>query len=461
MSILDDIAKSINREFNLLFDREIRIGVTGLSGGGKSTFITSLVNLISAFGENGTAELVPRFRSYNDFGFVYGGLAGQRDLKVPSFPYQKALSSLYAREPSWPEATSGVSEIRLELRYKNQDLISFSETKSLYIDIWDYPGEWLMDLMLLDLNYEEFSERIRKRVKDLDEVSLKNEWVSFGSSLHGDDAFDQVKAEKLVQLYTDWLLECKSRGFAMVVPGRLVLPGDLKGAPILQFVPWIWDHPANVSSTSLYSVFSERYENYREQVVRKFYTDCFSKLDRQIILVDCLKALMGGRETFMDINDSFEVLLEHFSYGSSSFLSRLFYPKIDKVIFAATKADEITLSQHENMLNLLCSMVSKAARKIRADCSNCEFMLLSSIRASKCLYAEHEGEQVQVLSTDYPDEKPFFPGSVPARWSREGMEFFQKYFSLRELRPPLLSMDERLPNINMDLMLEYLLKDKL
>ena len=116
----------------------------------------------------------------------------------------------------------------------------------------------------------------------------------------------------------------------------------------------------------------------------------------------------------MDINDTFDVLLENFSYGSSNLLSRLFSPKIDKVIFAATKADTITIDQHENLLNLLRSMVKQASARVRADGSNCEFMILSAIRASRCLYAEHEGRQVQVLATDYPEPEDVKSTDRPA-----------------------------------------------
>lgn len=461
MNLFNGIADSIGRGINLMLDQEIRIGVTGLSRGGKTALITSLVNMISSFGDVGTIERLPRFSAYESKKISYGGVARPRDLRVKAFPYQQAYVDLTSEPPVWPEPTSGISEIRLELRYKNDDFLSLSDTKHLYIDIWDYPGEWLMDLMLLKMDYEEFSDQIKKRVSAIQNVTGAGEWVKAGACLKGDGPVNENDLHQVVSLYTSWLKECKKQGFAMIVPGRFVLPGDLEGAPILEFVPWVWDKPEVHKSDSLYETLKERYHAYREKVVKKFYNNCFSRLDRQIILIDCLKALMGGRETFMDINDTFDVLLENFSYGSSNLLSRLFSPKIDKVIFAATKADTITIDQHENLLNLLRSMVKQASARVRADGSNCEFMILSAIRASRCLYAEHEGRQVQVLATDYPEEPAFFPGSVPAKWSREGMEFFQQYFRMKDFRPPKLNFGDPVPHINIDALLNYLLKDKL
>lgn len=41
-----------------------------------------------------------------------------------------------------------MSEIRLALRFRSRDslLRHFKETSTLYLEIVDYPGEWLLDL---------------------------------------------------------------------------------------------------------------------------------------------------------------------------------------------------------------------------------------------------------------------------------------------------------------------------
>ncbi len=461
LKLIGDITDTISKDINLLLDREIRIGVTGLSQGGKSTLITALVNLLSAFGEPGFGQKIPRFQAYDEHGFTYGGISHQHDLEIPTFPYHEAYTALSAEPPAWPAPTVGVSEIRLELRYRNRDFIALSDEKKIYLDIWDYPGEWLMDLMLLNMDYRTFSARIKERLQKLKAVTNTEAFLGLASTLKADESVNEASLHQVVHEYNAWLLECKAKGFAMVVPGRFVLPGDLQGAPILEFIPWVFNPPSEVRAHSLYALLEERYDAYREKVVKRFYNDCFSKLDRQIILIDCLKALKGGRETFMDINDTFDVLLENFSYGRNNLLSRLFAPNIDKVIFAATKADLITYNEHQHLLSLLRSMVTQASKRVRADGSNCEFMILSAIAASRCLYAEHEGQKVQVLATDYEDEAPFYPGSVPETWSREAMEFFQNYFFLKELRPPRLRTDGTFPHLNLDVLLDYLLSDKL
>jgi predicted YcjX-like family ATPase len=459
-SITDTVSDGVNR----LFDKEIRIGVTGLSRGGKTAFITSLVNTVLNFGSEGMSDRLSRFTAYEKSGIYYGGMVQNHDLSVPVFPYYECCDALFQKNPCWPKPTDNISEIRLEIRYKDDRFYVPGEHRNIYIDIWDYPGEWLMDLMLLNMDYEEFSARMRQQVGKLTSViSSTAPLLEFGKILRPDEPLNQKNLKEAVDAYVQWLRECKQHGFALIVPGRFVLPGNLDGAPIIEFIPWLWERPEpqRESRNSLYGILKSRYEAYRSQIVEKFYNDSFSKLDRQIILIDCFKALKGGRETFDNINDTFEVLLNNFNYGSNNILTRLFSPNIDKVIFAATKADQITIDEQKNLLSLLKSMVTSASRKVRGDGINCQYMVLSSIAASKCKMVNYNGENIQVLCTDYEDDKPYYPGEIPPNWSQESMEAYQQYFKFRELKPPRIDSGELIPNMNMDILLQYILGDKL
>ena len=66
---------------------------------------------------------------------------------------------------------------------------------------------------------------------------------------------------------------------------------------------------------------AERYERYREQVVRSFYEDHFSRFDRQIVLVDLLGALNAGPDHFADTQESLALILKSFRYGGSGLLA--------------------------------------------------------------------------------------------------------------------------------------------
>ncbi len=460
--LFDEISDGLNEGVNRLLDKEIKIGVTGFSRGGKTAFITSLVNTVLSFGTDGVVDKLPRFSEYETSGIFYGGIAPNHDMSVPSFPYHEYYDSLSGKNSSWPVATDNISEIRLEIRFKENRFFMPGQHRSIFLDIWDYPGEWLIDLMLLDLNYEEFSKIMSSQVRKLASViTSTSDLLSYGEKLNPQEIPDPRVLKEAVGLYVKWLFECKEKGMSMIVPSRQVMPGNLAGAPIIEFIPWLWDIPLNPSKDSLYGVMEKRYETYKKDVVEDFYETLFSKLDRQVILIDCFSALKGGKEAFVNVNDTFEALLKNFSYGENNIIRRLFSPKIDKVIFAATKADQITFDEEKHLLSLLRSMVNSSSHEIRRENTNCQYMVLSSIAATKCKEVNYQGKRTQVLTTDRDDGKYFYPGAVPSQWSEQGMDDFQKHFILKPLLPPQLNPGDTIPNINMDVMLSYLLRDKL
>lgn len=55
-------------------------------------------------------------------------------------------------------------------------------------------------------------------------------------------------------------------------------------------------------------------------------------------------------------------LMQSFHYGQRTLFRRLFSPVIDKLLFAATKADHVTIDQHANMVSLLQQLIQDAAK---------------------------------------------------------------------------------------------------
>ena len=138
----------LNALVNRSVDRHLRIAVTGLSRSGKTAFITGMVNQLLNIH---TGARLPLLGAVRDERLLGVKRIPQRDLGVPRFTYDEGLAQLYGQPPTWPTPTRGVSEIRLALRYKSHDslLRHFKETSTLYLEIVDYPGEWLLDLPML------------------------------------------------------------------------------------------------------------------------------------------------------------------------------------------------------------------------------------------------------------------------------------------------------------------------
>src|SRR6201987_3642013 len=127
-------------------DPTIRLGVTGLARSGKTVFITALVHGLMHGGRFPVFEPVASGR------VARARLAPQPDDAVPRFDYEGHLRALI-EERRWPEMTERISELRLVVDYQSQR----GAQRTLTIDIVDYPGEWLLDLPLLDQSYAQWS----------------------------------------------------------------------------------------------------------------------------------------------------------------------------------------------------------------------------------------------------------------------------------------------------------------
>ena len=126
----------------------MRLGVTGLSRAGKTVFITALVRNLVAGGR------LPFFTPDAERRIVRAYLEPQPDDSVPRFDYEAHLDDLLASPPSWPESTRRISELRVTIEYRSAYALKRALGLSkLHLDIVDYPGEWLIDLPLLEQDY--------------------------------------------------------------------------------------------------------------------------------------------------------------------------------------------------------------------------------------------------------------------------------------------------------------------
>src|SRR5690606_1864094 len=119
----------------------LRVGDTGLSRAGKTTFITSLINQL----ENHQRGLLARRSPFDRLEAV----RWQRDGVEQPFAYLQALETLAGDPPSWPQSTRDLSRVVIDLRFRQTGLLQrVQPSRYLRIEILDYPGEWLLDLPL-------------------------------------------------------------------------------------------------------------------------------------------------------------------------------------------------------------------------------------------------------------------------------------------------------------------------
>lgn len=442
-------------------DSHVRIAVTGLSRAGKTAFISSLVNqLLHA----STHEALPLLEASREKRIIGARREPQTNLMVPRFAYDEAMRALYAEQPDWPLPTRDVSEIRLALKYKpkkrSKKLLGSSAT--LNIDIIDYPGEWLLDLPLLEMDFDQWSEQQFAALKG-ERAQLAEPWLSQLAQFSPQADADEDQLAALSAAYTDYLHACKAAGLHWVQPGRFVLPGDLTGAPVLQFFPYVEKEPGKqVNKDSQLAMLRARYHEYQTKVVKAFYKHHFATFDRQIVLVDCLQPLNAGADAFHDMRGALEQLMGSFRYGKSHLLRRLFSPTIDKILFAATKADHVTPDQHPHLVSLLGQMVYPAWQATTFENIEMQCLSIASVQATQPGFVTKAGTSYPALrGVDLGGEpQTIYPGEVPRKLP--GASYWQQHgFEFTEFRPQKAQLDAPLPHIRMDKVLQFLLGDKL
>src|SRR5262249_5331276 len=158
-----------------------------------------------------------------------------------------------------------------------------------------------------------------------------------------------------------YLLDARDRhGLSFLQPGRFLCRGALGDVPYLWFAPLdIGEGVDMLAPGTLAALMAERFDVYKRQVVERFYHEHSQNYSREIVLVDVLRALLAGREAFGDTRLALDAILESFRYGHGGILSRLLLgPHIDKVLFAATKADHVPDIQRDHLAALLRNMAA-------------------------------------------------------------------------------------------------------
>jgi predicted YcjX-like family ATPase len=457
--------KRISNEINQLLQRgvdaHISLGVTGLSRAGKTAFITSIANQLLY---SSTHKTLPLLTAQSQGRLLGARQVTQSNLLTPTFGYHQAIDSLANQPPEWPKPTTDVGALKLALRYtpKKRTKKLMGSTATLYVDIVDYPGEWLLDLPLLEMSFEQWSSSQFDRLDDT-KAALSSEWQKEVDKLAVDSPCEDTDIHALAQQFRDYLHQCKDHGYHYVQPGRFVLPGEYQGAPILDFFPLPELAFANkVVKKSLRHTLEQRFEEYKKEIVKPFFKHYFAQFNRQIVLVDLLGSLNQGKHAFDDMQFALQQIIKSFKFGKHSIINRLFSPKTDKLLFATTKIDHVTPEQQKNVDKLLQTLVAPVWQYASFEQVELRTMSLSSIRATEYgVVSQPSGKSPALRGHDLSHNAvTIFPGEVPDSlpsvqyWNQQGFEFSPfAPFPYAKLEP--------LQHIRIDAALEYLLGDKL
>lgn len=444
------------------FEPTLRLGVTGLSRSGKTVFITGLVaNLLNR-------GRMPQLRAAHRIEAVH--LQPQPDVTLPRFDYESHLAAMTGDDPRWPQSTRAVSELRLSFRLAPYGLLAgLSGPRTLHLDIVDYPGEWLLDLALIGKSYTDWSEAT------LDRLAKRPEAAAFMAQARAEDGglrLEEPKAQSLATAFTDYLHKARAAGWSDCAPGRFLLPGDLAGSPVLTFAPL--PKPAQTPRTCLWREMERRFDAYKSRVVQPFFRAHFAKLDRQVVLADVLGAIHQGPQAVEDLRRTMAEVLAAFRPGTNGWLTSILGGRrVEKILFAATKADHLHHLQHPALTAITEALLRDA--KARADFAGAETAALSlaSLRCTVEEMLDQNGTQLpavrgRLLSSGkqalmYPGELPTDPARILAPARDGAARWLDADYALMAFAPARSHQAPGMgpPHIRLDRAAEFLIGDQL
>ena len=202
-----------------LGERQLRLGITGLSGAGKTVFTTSLVQaLVHAAAHPAALPLL----AAPPWQVAIEDLPG-----LERFPQSRFVAGLTGAPPVWPEPTRAVTGLRLRLH-------PATAWRGLVLEIVDYPGEWLLDHEMLALDYAAWSARALARLQGWGGAVAEAVGVYLGQALGA--SADPVAAPALVGALTTFdcrLAQMFDFGSHRIVIGEVVDLDIRETAPLV------------------------------------------------------------------------------------------------------------------------------------------------------------------------------------------------------------------------------------
>ncbi|MCC5993256.1 MAG: YcjX family protein [Rhodobacteraceae bacterium] len=445
-----------------LFQPSLRLGVTGLSGAGKTVFITSLVANLLNRGRMGRMQAVSGGHIEAAF------LQPQPDDTLPRFDYERHLAALTGPDPHWPDGTRQISQLRLSFRIRPGGLLGgLRSARIQHIDIIDYPGEWLLDLVLLDKSYEQWAAETLAR---MEKRSFATEFLTRLADTDPAGPHDEARAQALTHSFTGYLRAARAQGLPDITPGRFLLPGDLEGSPVLTFVPLA----GAGGRGSVAREMARRYDAYKAQVVRPFFRNHFARIDRQVVLADILGAIHAGPEAVDRLSQTMTELLAAFRPGRNAWLTRLMGGKrVERILFAATKADHLHHSQHARLTAIMAALLRRARDRAAFSGARTEALAIAALRTTIEEQHQRDGESYDCVRgrlLETGRQAAFYAGALPddpmqiLAPAQSGAErWLDADYQIMRFAPAPLSRGpgDGLPHIRLDRAAEFLIGDLL
>jgi len=321
----------------------------------------------------------------------------------------------------------------------------------------------------MEKSYADWSEATLDRLAKRPEA---RDFLPMARAEDGALKLDEPRAQALAAAFTAYLQAARAAGWSDCTPGRFLLPGDLAGSPVLTFAPL--PQPASTPRGSLWREMERRFESYKSHVVRPFFRDHFARIDRQVVLMDVLGAIHAGPQALDDLQRTMAEVLAAFRPGTNGFLSGvLMGRRVDRLLFAATKADHLHHVQHPRLTAITEALVRSAKDRAAFAGAKVQAMSLAALRATVEESRDHQGRRLDMVRGRLlagGREAAFWPGDLPEdpmrllQPAREGQTaWLDADYSVMNFAPAPSTLKPGFgpPHIRLDRAADFLLSDRL
>lgn len=426
-----------------------RIGITGLSGAGKSTLITAIINQIEnarrgALGDQPGLAAIRHGRWHREI--------------ERAFDYDHALTALTSQPPSWPESTRDWSIARMTLDYERR-WYSLRPRRRC-VELLDYPGEWLLDLSLLDWSFADYSAHWRDWLARPPRSEIAPGLLDELAALDPTAPLDTQQLGALVGQWSIMLADSRlpPHRLSRNLPGRWLMPGrdfDPGAMPFLPLPQLLDLQAADYPAGSWGQICQQHFEHYRDRVSRPFFESHFGRLDAQVILVDLLGALRSGQAALVDMRAALESILEPFRYREGHWLANLFGRRIRRVAIVATQIDHLLPADQARLTRLLDSYLFELTQQLAGKDIELRLFAVSAITAAQPR-EDARGEPMLVGTEKSSRQKiAFTPPAIPERMPHDLNLVID---DLPTLAPPAgLDRARPFPGRRVDALLDFLI----
>jgi len=191
------------------------------------------------------------------------------------------------------------------------------------------------------------------------------------------------------------------------------------------------------------------------------------------VLVDALGAINSGPAAVDDLRVAMKDVLQAFRPGRKSWLAALTGKRVERVLFAATKADHVHHRQHPQLTAIMEALLREA--KTRADFAGAKTaaMSLASVRATVEETLDHKGRRLDCVrgrllesgnfAAFYPGELPDDPAQLLGPAQQGARRWLNDAYQAMRFAPARISLKpgDGPPHIRLDRAAEFLLGDRL